>query len=103
MKKSFGVVKKRKTENEIVDFKKFKIEELLLEKDLEFRNPNKAPGGWLPLEAFDDKDMDTRAPKDWMIVKRDKPASNNQKSHAGGSDVQSDISHPKIIKTEIPA
>jgi dynein heavy chain len=39
---------------------------------VEFRNPSKAPGGWLPLEAFDNKELDSRAPKDWMIIKRDK-------------------------------
>jgi hypothetical protein len=59
---------------EIVDFKKFKVDELLVDKGIEFRNPAKAPGGWLPLDAFDNKELDTRAPKDWMVVKRDNNA-----------------------------
>ena len=33
---------------------------------MEFRNPEKAPGGWLPLEAYDDKEFDTRKPVDWV-------------------------------------
>ena len=70
MQKSFGVVKKRLDKEESVDFRKFNIEELLLDIGIEFRNPNKAVGGWLPLEAFDNKELDSRAPKDWVIVKR---------------------------------
>lgn len=33
---------------------------------MEFRNPEKAIGGWLPLEAYDDKEFDTRRPVDWL-------------------------------------
>jgi hypothetical protein len=66
----FGAIKKRMEEEEIVDFKKFNIEDLLLEAGIEFRNPAKAPGGWLPLEAYDNKELDTRSPKDWITVKR---------------------------------
>jgi hypothetical protein len=33
---------------------------------VEFRNPEKATGGWLPLEAYDDKEYDTRKPVDWL-------------------------------------
>jgi hypothetical protein len=66
--KPFGVVKKRQEEKEMVDFKNFNIEDLLGDKNVEFRNPSKAPGGWLPLDVYDNKEMDSRAPKDWMIV-----------------------------------
>lgn len=68
----FGAIKKRKEEKEVVDFKKFSIEDLLLDAGIEFRNPAKAVGGWLPLEAYDDKELDTRAPLDWIMVKREK-------------------------------
>jgi len=34
---------------------------------VEFRNPEKAVGGWLPLEAYDDKEFDTRRPQDWLL------------------------------------
>jgi hypothetical protein len=67
-----GVVKKRADADEIVDFAKFNIEDLLLDMNVEFRNPAKASGGWLPLEAFDNKELDSRAPLDWMTVKRNK-------------------------------
>lgn len=33
---------------------------------VEFRNPEKVQGGWLPLEAYDDKEFDTRIPADWL-------------------------------------
>jgi len=36
---------------------------------VEFRNPEKVQGGWLPLEAFDDRDFDERLPADWLKVK----------------------------------
>lgn len=75
MKRTFGVVKARQDREEIVDFKKFNIEELLLDQGIEFRNPNKAPGGWLPLEAFDNKELDSRAPKDWVLVRKNKGPS----------------------------
>ena len=39
---------------------------ILLLQGVEFRNPEKAPGGWLPLEAYDDKEYDTRKPGDWV-------------------------------------
>jgi dynein heavy chain len=66
---------------------------------VEFRNPQKAPGGWLPLEAYDDKDMDTRAPKDWVIVrknKEDRPKKDPEEKKTGEKK-------PKLTKTEIPA
>lgn len=50
-----------------MDYSKFNIEELLLAEGVEFRNPEKAVGGWLPLEAYDDKEFDTRKPQDWLI------------------------------------
>jgi len=33
---------------------------------VEFRNPQKAEGGWLPLEAYDDKEFDAKRPADWL-------------------------------------
>lgn len=33
---------------------------------IEFRNPEKVAGGWLPLEAYDDKEFDTRLPTAWL-------------------------------------
>jgi dynein heavy chain, axonemal len=33
---------------------------------VEFRNPEKVLGGWLPLEAYDDKEFDTRLPSAWL-------------------------------------
>jgi dynein heavy chain len=33
---------------------------------VEFRNPEKVAGGWLPLEAYDDKEFDTRLPQAWL-------------------------------------
>jgi hypothetical protein len=33
---------------------------------VEFRNPEKVDGGWLPLEAYDDKEYDTRLPLAWI-------------------------------------
>jgi len=38
------------------------IGDLLISVGAEFRNPDKIPGGWLPLEAFDDASFDTRLP-----------------------------------------
>lgn len=36
------------------------IEELLLTSGVEYRNPEKVLGGWLPLEAFDDTLFDSQ-------------------------------------------
>jgi len=87
-----GVVKKRQDKEEIVDFKNFNIEDLLTEMSVQFRNPKDAPGGWLPLEAFDNKELDTRSPKDWMIIKR---------ADENGDSPSED--KPKMVKTEIKA
>jgi hypothetical protein len=92
-----GVVKKRADADEIVDFAKFNIEDLLLDTSVEFRNPAKAPGGWLPLEAYDNKELDTRAPLDWMTVKK------NRKPLKPGEEPSEDVAPQKIIKTEIGA
>jgi dynein heavy chain len=76
---------------------------------VEFRNPAKAPGGWLPLEAFDNKELDSRSPLDWMVIKRKKKAgatSNQTGSEATlppNADAPPSPSGPKITKTEIPA
>jgi dynein heavy chain len=37
---------------------------------VEFRNPEKVDGGWLPLEAYDDKEFDTRNNEDWVGIKK---------------------------------
>lgn len=49
-----------------VDYTQFDIEQLLAEEGIEFRNPEKAPGGWLPLEAYDDDSFDTKTPSEWL-------------------------------------
>jgi hypothetical protein len=33
---------------------------------VEFRNPEKVAGGWLPLEAYDDKEFDQRLAQHWI-------------------------------------
>ena len=38
----------------------------LIAEGAEYRNPEKVPGGWLPLEAFDDWGFDTRLPINWL-------------------------------------
>jgi len=65
VKRKFGL-KKNPTENEKVDYSRYNIEELLLTSGVEFRNPEKVLGGWLPLEAYDDKSFDTRLPQAWI-------------------------------------
>ncbi len=71
--------KRMQTEEEAVDYSKFNIEELLqaevtskhqliIFQGIEFRNPDKAPGGWLPLEAYDDKEFEQKRPADWLKV-----------------------------------
>lgn len=47
----------------------------------------------MPLEAFDNKELDTRAPKDWVIVKR----KNGRKTPEGEDQA------PRVHRTEIPA
>lgn len=51
---------------EKTDYSKYNIEELLLTSGIEFRNPEKVLGGWLPLEAYDDREFDTRIPSAWL-------------------------------------
>jgi dynein heavy chain len=114
----FGAIKKRKEEEEIVDFKKFSIEDLLLDTGIEFRNPAKAPGGWLPLEAYDNKELDTRSPKDWIFVKRERSKVVHIKDtnlDNGDDEVDRDNieiveenavnpqGNPRLLKTEIAA
>lgn len=69
VKRQYGK-KKEKSHKEIVDFTKYNIEDLLLEMGVEFRNPEKVDGGWLPLEAYDDKEFDTRNNEDWVSIKK---------------------------------
>jgi hypothetical protein len=63
--RKFGA-KKEPTITEKTDFSKINIEDLLLAQGVEFRNPEKVAGGWLPLEAYDDKEFDTRLPQAWI-------------------------------------
>jgi hypothetical protein len=51
------------------DYSSVNIEDLLLSLGVEFRNPEKVPGGWLPLEAYDDREFDTRIAVDWIKKK----------------------------------
>ena len=48
------------------EYQNMNIEELLVQAGAEFRNPEKIPGGWLPLDAYDDWEFDTRRPEDWL-------------------------------------
>lgn len=48
------------------EYQNMDIGDLLIEAGAEFRNPEKIPGGWLPLEAFDDWNYDTRLPQNWL-------------------------------------
>lgn len=62
---------KKKEVREDTDYSQFDIEQLLADEGIEFRNPEKAPGGWLPLEAYDDEGFDTRTPSGWLRNKVD--------------------------------
>ena len=62
---------KKKEVKEEVDFSQFDIEQLLADEGIEFRNPEKAVGGWLPLEAFDDDSYDSKTPAGWLRKKFD--------------------------------
>ena len=42
---------------------------IVIFQGVEFRNPEKVTGGWLPLEAYDDREYDTRVPADWLKKK----------------------------------
>lgn len=57
---------KKKEEKQDNDFSQYDIEQLLADEGIEFRNPDKAPGGWLPLEAYYDSTLDTRTPSEWL-------------------------------------
>lgn len=49
-------------------YQAFTIEALLDEIGIEWRNPKQAPGSWLPLEAFDNADFESRLPDEWMEI-----------------------------------
>lgn len=70
-KKIMSISPKKNVVKEEVDFSQFDIEQLLADEGIEFRNPDKAPGGWLPLEAYDDEGFDTRTPSGWLKDKFD--------------------------------
>jgi len=65
VKRKFGKMKEPSA-LEKTDYSKYNIEELLLTSGIEFRNPEKVLGGWLPLEAYDDREFDTRIPSAWL-------------------------------------
>jgi dynein heavy chain len=68
--------------------------------NVQFRNATKAPGGWLPLEAYDDKDMDTKAPTSWLTVYKKDPSRKNLDQLEAGEQQET----PKRReKTEISA
>lgn len=66
---------------------------------MQFRNPSKAPGGWLPLEAFDDKDMDTKSPTGWLIIHKKDPNRPSIDQVLSGESPPK----PRVEKTEISA
>ena len=55
----------------MMEFSDVDIEQLLADEGIEFRNPEKAPGGWLPLEAYDDESYDPKTPVGWLKNKFD--------------------------------
>jgi dynein heavy chain, axonemal len=63
--------KKKEETNKKIDNSDVDIEQLLADEGIEFRNPEKAPGGWLPLEAYDDESFDTKTPSGWLRNKID--------------------------------
>jgi len=52
--------RKKKPTMAKAEISKQSIEELLLTGGVEYRNPEKVLGGWLPLEAFDDTKFDSK-------------------------------------------
>ena len=48
------------------EYQNIDIGDHLIAEGAEYRNPEKVPGGWLPLEAFDDWSYDTRLPQNWL-------------------------------------
>jgi hypothetical protein len=53
-------------EEKLDSYQNMNIEEMLIQAGAEFRNPEKIPGGWLPLDAYDDWEFDSRRPEDWL-------------------------------------
>ena len=47
----------------------------IFKQGVEFRNPEKALGGWLPLEAYDDRDLDSKKPIEWLRKSKTDPTS----------------------------
>jgi hypothetical protein len=79
-----------------------------MEEGVEFRNPAKAPGGFLPLEAYDNKDLESKNPflsMNKKSVKLVKIENNNVTKDGADQDnkaenAAAEESAPK--KTEIP-
>ncbi len=49
-------------------YKSFNVEALLDEVGVEWQNPKAAPGSWLPVEAFDNTDFESRLADEWLEV-----------------------------------
>ena len=62
---------KKNVVKEEVDLSQFDIEQLLADKGIEFRNPDKAPDGWLPFEAYYDEGFDICTPSGLLKDKFD--------------------------------
>ena len=62
---------KKKEVKEEIDFAQFDIKQLLADKGIKFRNSEKALGGWLPLEDYDDEGFDTKILSGWLKKKVD--------------------------------
>ena len=63
-----SISQKKKDVKEEIDFAQFDIEQLLADEGIDFRNPEKAPGGWIPFEAYDE-DFDMKTPSGWLKKK----------------------------------
>ena len=52
-------------------YKAFTVEALLDEVGVEWRNPKAAPGSWLPVEAFDNVDFESRLADEWLELSKE--------------------------------
>jgi len=58
-------------------FASLDIEELLLELEIDYRNPQSNQADWLPLEPFDDLEYDCRLPHEWIELGYDENGNFN--------------------------
>ncbi|KAL8439659.1 hypothetical protein Efla_004567 [Eimeria flavescens] len=49
-------------------YEAFDIEQLLIERGIDYRDPNFEATSWLPLGPFDDTTYDERSPQEWMAL-----------------------------------